>query len=153
MGTKTRVDPFVLEKAVTCCRIVTVLLKGSEMTSIRLLNVLMIGVAMALISACSASATYKTSTKSEPVAKSGCCSGTAEAGEADGARASNQEAKTAFANTKCPIMGGAIDLANVTPELTREYKGQKVAFCCGGCPGQWDKLSDQEKTAKLRDAR
>ena len=55
-----------------------------------------------------------------------------------------------FANTKCPIMtGNTIDPAKVTPALTREFKGMKVAFCCGGCPPQWDKLSDQEKQAKL----
>jgi hypothetical protein len=55
-----------------------------------------------------------------------------------------------FANIKCPIMtGNAIDPAKVTPALTREFNGQKVAFCCGGCPGQWDKLSDKEKQAKL----
>jgi hypothetical protein len=54
-----------------------------------------------------------------------------------------------FANIKCPIMGSAIDPAKVTPALTREFKGQKVAFCCGECPPQWDKLSDKEKQAKL----
>jgi hypothetical protein len=59
------------------------------------------------------------------------------------------EAKSAFANTKCPMMGSRIDASKVTPALTREFKGQKVAFCCGGCPAAWDKLSDAEKQAKL----
>ena len=54
-----------------------------------------------------------------------------------------------FVNDKCPIMGSAIDPAKVTPDLVREYKGQKVAFCCGMCPPQWDKLADAEKDAKL----
>jgi hypothetical protein len=58
----------------------------------------------------------------------------------------------AFVNTHCPIMGSQIMPDDVTPNLIREYKGQKVAFCCGGCPGQWDKLSDKEKEAKLKDA-
>lgn len=58
-------------------------------------------------------------------------------------------APAAYANVKCPMMGGAIDPAKVTPELTREFKGQKVAFCCGGCPAAWDKLSDKEKQEKL----
>lgn len=50
----------------------------------------------------------------------------------------------AIANSQCPIMGGAVN-----PSLTREYKGQTVAFCCGMCPPAWDKLSDSQKDAKL----
>jgi hypothetical protein len=57
-----------------------------------------------------------------------------------------------FVNDKCPIQGEAIDPAKVTPDLVREYKGQKVAFCCGMCPPQWDKLTDAEKDAKLAKA-
>jgi hypothetical protein len=56
----------------------------------------------------------------------------------------------AFANTKCPIMGGAIDPAKVSESLTRVYKDQKVAFCCAMCPGQWDKLTDAQKDSKLQ---
>jgi len=52
-------------------------------------------------------------------------------------------------NTKCPIMGGKIDPANVPAKLTRMFKGQKVGFCCGGCPAKWDKLTDEQKEAKL----
>lgn len=59
------------------------------------------------------------------------------------------DAATKFANVKCPMMDSAINPAKVTPELTREFKGQKIAFCCKGCPAQWDKLSDEEKQAKL----
>jgi hypothetical protein len=59
----------------------------------------------------------------------------------------------AYANTKCPMMDGKIDPAKVTPELTRVYKGQKVAFCCSGCPAAWDKLTDAEKDAKLAAAK
>ena len=55
-----------------------------------------------------------------------------------------------YVNTRCPIMGGVINPARVTDDLTREYKGQKVAFCCGGCPAEWDKLSPAEKDAKLK---
>jgi len=54
-----------------------------------------------------------------------------------------------FVNNKCPIMGTAINPTNVTEDLIREYKGQKVAFCCGMCPSEWDKLSNAEKDAKL----
>lgn len=56
----------------------------------------------------------------------------------------------AFTNTVCPIMGSKINAAKVPDSLVREYKGQKVAFCCGGCPDQWDKLTDAERDAKLK---
>jgi hypothetical protein len=37
----------------------------------------------------------------------------------------------------------------VTKGLIREYKGQKIAFCCAGCPSAWDKLTGAQKDAKL----
>jgi len=58
-----------------------------------------------------------------------------------------------FANTRCPIMGGKIDPQRLTDNLTRTYHGSKVAFCCGGCPAAWDKLTDGEKRAKLAKAK
>jgi len=57
------------------------------------------------------------------------------------------------ANTRCPIMGSAIDAKTIAANLTRDYKGQKVGFCCGGCPVAWDKLSDEQKQAKLAAAK
>src|SRR6056297_414456 len=49
-----------------------------------------------------------------------------------------------FANTECPIMGG-----EPSPELTAEYKGQTIGFCCDGCPQKWAKLSAEEKAEKF----
>ena len=63
--------------------------------------------------------------------------------------AATAQGAAVFVNGTCPIMGTPIDPANVTPDLVREYKGQKVAFCCAMCPPQWDKLTDAEKDAKL----
>ena len=56
-----------------------------------------------------------------------------------------------YANVRCPmmVMGKPIDPAKVTDDLKRDYKGQKVAFCCAACPPKWDKLTDTEKDAKL----
>jgi len=55
-----------------------------------------------------------------------------------------------FVNVYCPIMpGNKIDPASVPDNLIRDYKDGKVAFCCGGCPSQWDALSDADKAAKL----
>jgi len=58
-----------------------------------------------------------------------------------------------FVNTKCPIMGMAIDAAKAPAEQTREFKGQKVAFCSADCPAKWDALSDEEKAVKLAAAK
>ncbi len=53
-------------------------------------------------------------------------------------------------NVTCPMMGSKIDPANVPDSLICEHKGQKVGLCCGGCRKAWDKLSDEEKDAKLQ---
>ena len=62
-------------------------------------------------------------------------------------------AEATYANAVCPMMGSKIDPANVPASLTREFKDRKVAFCCAGCPVAWDRLSDEQKQAKLDAAR
>ena len=57
--------------------------------------------------------------------------------------------KPQFANNRCPIMNSPIKAEKVTKNLIKDYKGQKIAFCCAGCPATWDKLSDTQKQAKL----
>ena len=54
-------------------------------------------------------------------------------------------------NEKCPITGKSIDKMNVPADLTQMYKGMKIGFCCPACPPAWDKLTDTEKDAKLKD--
>ncbi len=49
-----------------------------------------------------------------------------------------------FANEKCPIMGG-----KPTAELTVEYDGKTIGFCCDGCPEKWAELSDEQKAEKF----
>ena len=61
-----------------------------------------------------------------------------------------KEIGPALANVKCPIMGAPIRPDRVTPDLVRQYQGQKLAFCCAGCPEMWDKLTDTNKQAKLK---
>lgn len=61
--------------------------------------------------------------------------------------------KPQFANARCPIMNSPINSDKVTKNLIRDYKGQKVAFCCAGCPAAWDKLTDAQKRAKLAKVR
>jgi YHS domain-containing protein len=64
---------------------------------------------------------------------------TAAASQTDGA-----QAEAAIVQTTCPVMeGNPIDKT-----LFVEYKGQKVYFCCKGCPEKF--LADPEKyVAKL----
>jgi hypothetical protein len=64
-------------------------------------------------------------------------------------RALGTHVKPQFANNRCPIMGSPINPDKVVQNLIRNYKGQKVAFCCGGCPSAWDRLTDAQKHAKL----
>lgn len=51
-------------------------------------------------------------------------------------------------NDTCPISGKAV------PEgaPTRQYHGYTIGFCCAGCPGQWDKWSDEKKSEYLSSA-
>lgn len=58
----------------------------------------------------------------------------------------------AVVNSHCPMMGNAINSSKVAPGLTREYNGQKIGFCCGGCPAAWDKLTPEQKDTKLKAA-
>ena len=50
----------------------------------------------------------------------------------------------AFANFKCPIMGG-----KPKAELTTQYESRTIGFCCDGCPEKWAALSDEEKAEKF----
>jgi len=63
-------------------------------------------------------------------------------------------ARPQFANSLiCPIMGSSIDMNTFDANLTRDYKGRKVAFCCAGCPSEWDKLDDSQKQTKMPGAK
>lgn len=64
-----------------------------------------------------------------------------------------EEDTVSFVNVRCPMMDAEIDAANVTVELIRDFKGQKVALCCAECLVTWDKLSDDEKATKLAAAK
>jgi hypothetical protein len=57
--------------------------------------------------------------------------------------------KNKIVNVRCPITGNKIDPDDVPANLTRVWNGQKIGFCCGGCPPAWDKLDDAHKQAKL----
>ncbi len=44
----------------------------------------------------------------------------------------------------CPFSGGALK-----PEFSVEFKGATVGFCCGGCKGKAEKMSDEVKMKEL----
>jgi hypothetical protein len=48
-------------------------------------------------------------------------------------------------NTKCPYTGGAAN-----PDLTSEFNGQQVAFCCGGCKNRFDKSTDDARAELMK---
>ncbi len=52
-------------------------------------------------------------------------------------------------NTRCPIMGRKLDPENTPEELTRQFQGKTVGFCCAACPKRWDQLSEEEKKEAL----
>jgi YHS domain-containing protein len=63
----------------------------------------------------------------------------------------SQPAKTGsmgVMNSKCPVSGKSVD-----PEVTSDYKGGKVAFCCEGCQGKFAKMSDADKASKVAAAK
>jgi len=65
----------------------------------------------------------------------------------DSAETADVSSKTA--NKVCPIMGG-----EVTAEGgTIEWNGKLIGFCCPGCEPKWEKLSDEEKSEKLAEAK
>ena len=66
------------------------------------------------------------------------------------AKEAASEAEAGVVNVTCPIMVDSPISSDVPASLIREFQGQKVGFCCGGCPGKWDALSDSQKTAKLQ---
>lgn len=47
-------------------------------------------------------------------------------------------------NTVCPVMGNP-----VVADLTVEWNGKTVAFCCPPCLDEWAKMTDEERQQAL----
>jgi hypothetical protein len=75
------------------------------------------------------------------------CSGGNKDAKADSGQ-SPRQANMGVVNTKCPV----VPSHTLDPNVTREFQGKKVAFCCAGCIPAWDKLSDADKAAALKRA-
>ena len=50
-------------------------------------------------------------------------------------------------NSNCVMRGVPVDAS-----VTTTFDGQTVGFCCKGCLGKFEKLSDAEKTMKVKSA-
>jgi|KBSSwiStaDraftv2_1062776.scaffolds.fasta_scaffold200134_3 hypothetical protein len=65
--------------------------------------------------------------------------------------ASTESKKTAtpatitVVNTICPIAGDDFARHEMPADLTREWKGTKIGFCCEHCVPKFDKLTTAEK--------
>jgi hypothetical protein len=79
------------------------------------------------------------------VLAAGCSKGTAPSGGGE----TKEAAMVTVVNSVCPIMNTAIDRTQVPASLVVDFEGQKVGFCCGQCPSQWQRLSEDQKRAKL----
>ncbi|MHC4909620.1 MAG: hypothetical protein ACYTF9_07890 [Planctomycetota bacterium] len=57
--------------------------------------------------------------------------------------ATTQSASLGILNDTCPVMGEAVD-----PNCdTVSYDGATIGFCCKGCIGKWNDMSDTDKAA------
>ena len=70
--------------------------------------------------------------------------------EAKGTKLDAAAEKGEAVNVMCPIMG--------ENKVTEKggfviFEHQKVGFCCEGCDKKWAKLTDEEKKAKLKEAK
>ena len=73
------------------------------------------------------------------------CSSNSQSPQNDAATAESVE--VTLVNSVCPMMGGPVDKA-----VTVEWNGKTVGFCCADCIPGWNKLSEEEKVAKLASA-
>lgn len=54
-----------------------------------------------------------------------------------------------FVNDTCPIGGEAVEADGGKAE----YKGNTVGFCCPGCKGGWEDMSEADKDAFIAKAK
>ena len=88
----------------------------------------------------------------------GCAASHAPTGDggrvaADPGRQADGAPRLKVVNAYCPVAGThPVDESGnkmTTADLTREWNGQRVGFCCDGCPPFWDEMTDAERREKL----
>ena len=53
-------------------------------------------------------------------------------------------ASVTLSNTECPVTGQP-----ASRDVTTEWDGKTVGFCCSDCLPEWETLSDEQKAEKL----
>lgn len=68
---------------------------------------------------------------------------------ADHTHGAGSDGEAAYLNDRCPLMDEPI--TGTMPEnLTRDFRGQTVAFCCDSCTVAWDGMNAAERAEKLK---
>lgn len=70
--------------------------------------------------------------------------GCADSGSPITDKAASPAATVTLANAVCPMMD---DVAK--EDITVEWNGKTVGFCCRDCIPEWNSLTEEEKTAKF----
>lgn len=64
------------------------------------------------------------------------------------AQKSTHAAAATPVNKVCPVGGHSAEGTGVTTS----FQGQTVGFCCESCKDEWSKMSDANRSAKLKEA-
>ncbi len=64
---------------------------------------------------------------------------------------SKDTASMGVVNARCPMKPDCGKAPSAASSVS--FKGEKVGFCCPGCIGEWNELSDQQKGERLAKVR
>lgn len=80
------------------------------------------------------------------LAAAGCeKSSTTNSGTQGGAKTAQTASMGAISNKRCPM----VPADPINPKVTTSFKGKTVGFCCPGCIEDWDRLTEDQKQARL----
>lgn len=69
--------------------------------------------------------------------------------QANAERTEATPANVRVVNDLCPIGKDPVNMESHTTALAREYQGQMVGFCCPGCVGYWDGMSEEQQASEM----
>ncbi len=101
------------------------------------LSILSLLAMLALLVGCAGDETVSTEETAEPGTEA-----------TSGTGSETPETVVASDNKNCPIMGHAVTADGGSVK----WNGKTIGFCCDGCKPEFEKLSDEDKTAKLAEA-
>lgn len=84
--------------------------------------------------------------KTRPYALAACVLGFLALGACNSNKTESDAAMAVKAdNTVCPVGGGPVS-ESVTPV---SYGGKNIGFCCAGCKGKFEKMTDADKSKTI----